>query len=145
MKRQPVIKAMNKTIPTDQNIEDFLSSIGDPAQREDSRVLVGLMSKIAGEQPVMWGASIIGFGKLRYKYASGRVGEWMRIGFSPRKDSLTLYLMCDTSKIAPELATIGKHKTGKGCVYIKRLADVSLNNLANLIHKAYSEAKTHRP
>jgi hypothetical protein len=130
---------MNKTTPTNQNVEEFLDSIADATQREDSRALVELMGQISGQPPVMWGTGIVGFGNLRYKYASGREGDWMKIGFSPRKGNLTLYLMCDINKVAPYINAIGEHKTGKGCLYIKKLADVNLEKLTELIRMAYSE------
>ena len=122
-----------KTKPTDVDPLAFLESIPDPARRQDCAELFEMMSEAAGEPPVMWGGSIVGFGSLQYRYASGHGGTWFRVGFASRKQALTLYLMLDLDQQGPRLAALGKHKRGKGCLYIKRLADVDREALRELI------------
>ena len=125
--------AENKTQPTDASVEAFLAAIPDPTRREDCRRVASMMQAAAGAPPVMWGASIVGFGRYRYTYASGRSGDWPIIGFSPRKNDLTLYLMPGFEQHADRLAKLGKHKNGKSCLYLKKLADVDLAVLEELI------------
>lgn len=127
---------MNKTQPTNVNIDDFLETIPEQVRR-DSRELIALMSEVTGEKPVLWGSSIIGFGNYHYKYESGREGDWMRIGFSPRKAAISLYLNCELDEIQNELASLGSYTTGKSCVYIKRLCDVDLEVLRLILKKSY--------
>ena len=128
--------AENKTKPTAVDPRDFLATIADEKQRTDCAALVDLMREVTGEPPVMWGDSIIGFGKYAYKYGSGRAGEWPLTGVSPRKDSLTLYFCYYLGEQAAVLARLGKHKTGKGCLYIKRLSDVDETALRELVAAA---------
>lgn len=124
---------MAKTTPTDENPADFLATVADEQQAADSRWIMETMSKTTGSPPVMWGASIIGFGAYRYRYPSGREGEWMLTGFSPRKGKISIYLMSGVAREAELLASLGKHKTGKSCLYIKRLSDVDKDVLRRLI------------
>ncbi len=126
----------NITLPNDKKVSDLLDTLDDE-QLSDSQTLIEIMSEVSGEKPVMWGSSIIGFGVAKYKYASGREGEWMRIGFSPRKDKLSLYMSCDASQYKDLLDEMGKCGHGKGCIYIKKLADVDEQVLRKLIKKAY--------
>lgn len=128
-----------KTKPTDVSVDDFINSLADPVQQEDSKQLVVLMEEVSGEPAKMWGSSIIGFGTFHYKYASGREGDWMKIGFSPRKGKISLYLTYDASKYKKELESLGKHKTGKGCIYVGCLADINIAALRELIAKTYSD------
>jgi hypothetical protein len=121
-----------KTRPTDDDVESFLQSVPEPAQ-SDCRELVVLMRAATGAEPVMWGSSIVGFGSVHYRYASGREGDWFSVGFSPRKKSLTLYLSDGVDRHAEQLQRLGTHSTGKGCLYITRLADVDREVLAELI------------
>ena len=125
-----------KTKPTDQSAVAFLNSLADENKRRDAFTILDLMRKISQAEPKMWGASIIGFGDYHYKYASGREGDWFRIGFSPRKQDLTLYLMQGFAQYGDLLAKLGKFKTGKGCLYIRRLSDVDLPTLEELIRKS---------
>lgn len=127
-------KATLKTKKTGESVEQFLAKMADPQQREDSRMIVEIMSRLSGDGPKMWGPAIIGFGSTVLKYTSGRELDWMKIGFSPRKDSLTLYglSIADSDLIV----RLGKHKTGKGCLYIKKLSDVDLNVLEQMIKAA---------
>jgi hypothetical protein len=116
--------AENKTKTTEINVGAFIDSIADPARRADAKVLVKLMQRAAGEKPKMWGPSIIGFGTCHYIYDSGREGDMPLIAFSPRKAATVLYNMTASGDSAALLANLGKHTTGKACLYIKKLADV---------------------
>lgn len=126
-----------KTKPTIASVEDFINSVADEQKRKDSFVLLEMMKKATGEEPKMWGASLIGFGNKRYKSpATGREVDWLLIGFSPRKANLSLYLTMDIKAHAAVLNKLGKHKTGVGCLYINKLSDVDLNVLEGLIENA---------
>ena len=125
--------AENKTKATDLDPIAFLNAIEHQQKRKDSFVLLDLMTELSNSEPVMWGSSIIGFGQYTYKYASGRSGDWFITGFSPRKQSLTLYLMCGFDKVQHLLNKLGKHKTGKGCLYINKLSDIDQSVLKELI------------
>jgi hypothetical protein len=123
-----------QTKPTDAGAEAFLAAVQDEQQREDSFTILKIMEKASGEPPVMWGASIIGFGHKRYKSErSGREVDWFKIGFSPRKANISLYLTVDIKTQAAALQKLGKHKTGVGCLYINKLADIDLNVLESMI------------
>ena len=128
----------NKTKPTTRSVELFLDDLIPEQRKKDSWTLYRLMEKITGSQGVLWGTSIIGFGDYHFKYASGREGDWFLTGFSPRKNALTLYLMCDISHESIDFSTLGKHKKGKGCLYIKRLDDVDLKALEDIIKTSIS-------
>ncbi len=125
--------AENKTKPNDLNVEKFLESIEDPVKKEDSKTIAALMEELTGAKPTMWGESIVGFGETHYKYASGREGDWFLTGFSPRKQNLTIYIMGYLEFFTDILENLGKHKHGKGCLYIKKLEDVDLEVLRTLI------------
>ncbi len=123
-----------KTKPNAASVEDFINGVKDVQKRADSFTLVEMMKEATGEDPKMWGASLIGFGNVRLKSpATGREVDWIRIGFSPRKANLSLYLTGDIRHHAAALEKLGKHKTGVGCLYINRLADVDMNVLKELI------------
>ena len=123
-----------KTKPTAASVEEFINAVPDEQKRKDSFVLLEIMKKATGEEPKMWGASLIGFGNRRYKSpATGREVEWLLIGFSPRKANLSLYLSMDIKQHAAALGKLGKHKTGVGCLYINKLADVDMSVLKELI------------
>ncbi len=137
--------AKAKTQKTDASVEDFLKGVTDEKKREDSFAILELMREVTGEEPAMWGGSIVGFGSYRYKYASGREGEWPLAGFSPRKQSLTLYIMSGFDKHDSLLAKLGKYKTGKSCLYINKLQDIDLETLRELIRQSVTHvAETHR-
>ena len=108
-----------KTKPTKDSVKKFLSQIQDEKRRKDCEIIVKMMSDVTGAKPVMWGSSIVGFGRYRYKYESGREGEWMITGFSPRKNDLTLYLIGCAYAFPKLIERLGKYKTGKSCLYIK--------------------------
>ena len=122
-----------KTKLNDASVTGFLNSIEDEKKRKDSFIIIDLIKQITKMEPKMWGTSIIGFGTYHYKYKSGREGDWMKTGFSPRIQNLTLYIMCDVQKYKDLLQKLGKHKTGKGCLYIKKLEDINLDILTELI------------
>ena len=116
--------ADNKTKPTKLSVAAFINAVTDETRRADAKALVKLMQGAAGEKPKMWGPSIVGFGSYHYKYDSGREGDMPIIGFSPRKAATVLYNVIGSSSSKALLAKLGKHSTGKGCLYIKKLADV---------------------
>ena len=122
-----------KTRPTTVDVDDFIDTVADEGRRDDCRALVTMMKEATKAEPTMWGSSIIGFGRYRYKYASGHEGEWPIIGFSPRKNDLTLYLMQGFEQHEELLARLGKHKTSKACLYIKKLEQVDQDVLKELI------------
>lgn len=122
-----------KTKQTNDSVDAFLKGVEDEQKRKDCFAIKALMEKITGEPAKMWGTSIVGFGSYHYKYASGREGDWMLTAFSPRKQNLTLYIMSGFSKYDELLAKLGKHKIGKSCLYIKKLADIDMAVLAALI------------
>ncbi len=127
-------KAELKTKENDASVEAFIANQSEEVAA-DCRAIMKLMKKITGEEPRMWGASIVGFGRYHYKGASGREGEWMLTGFSPRKANLSLYILTGLDKSAAQLKKLGKHSTGKGCLYFKRLSDVDAKVLEELIVK----------
>ncbi len=125
-----------KTRPTDQSVAAFLDAIPDAGRRQDALAIRDMMREVTGAEPRMWGGSIVGFGDYHYKYASGREGDWFRVGFSPRKQNLTLYLTYGYEQHADVLARLGKYKTGKACLYINRLRDVDMAALRELVERA---------
>jgi hypothetical protein len=123
-----------KTKQTAASVEDFINSVENEHQRRDSFVILEIMKKATGEDPKMWGGSIIGFGNKRYKSpATGREVDWLIIGFSPRKANLSLYLTINIKEHEATLKKLGKHKTGVGCLYINKLEDVDMNVLEEMI------------
>ena len=137
--------ADNKTKPTQLSVAASIDAIADETKRADAKVLVKLMQNATGEKAAMWGPSIIGFGSYHYKYDSGREGDMPLIGFSPRKAATVLYLMLGTGNYAKQLAKLGKHSTGKGCLYIKQLTDVDQRALAELIAKCVAGMRAKYP
>jgi hypothetical protein len=125
-----------KTQKNDASVEKFLNSVENDKQREDSFVVLDLMREITGEEPNMWGTSIVGFGSYHYKYASGREGDWMQVGFSPRKQNLTLYIVDGFKNYEMLLDKLGKHKIGKSCLYINKLEDVDQEVLRELVKQS---------
>lgn len=128
-----------KTRPTNVSVERFLETIPDPARREDCRALVKLLRRITGLEPRMWGPSMVGFGTYHYKYASGQEGDWFLTGFAPRKGDLTLYITPGLHRYGKLLARLGKHKTGKSCLYLKRLTDANPDVLRELLTAAHRD------
>lgn len=134
-------KAEVKTQVNDASVEDFLNSVADEKRRADGYEILKLMQQVTKEKPKMWGASIVGFGSFRYKGASGREGDWMLTGFSPRKQNLTLYIVGGFEAHQDLLKKLGKHKTSMGCLYLNKLADVDKKVLKTLIANAVKMLK----
>ena len=130
-----------KTKPTDASVDQFLQSIADDGRRKDCTTVARLMSRATGSKPRMWGPSIVGFGTHHYTGSNGKSVEWFQAGFSPRKANLTLYLMSGFSGKDALMGKLGKHTTGRSCLYIKRLDDVNLAVLETLIEKSVKQMK----
>ena len=123
----------NKTVQTHASVDELIASIAHPTRRQDAAVLVDLFSKVTGFAPKMWGNSIVGFGQYHYRYATGREGDFLVTGFSPRKSNLSIYIMPGYGDFSDILQNLGKHKLGKSCLYVNQLADINLDVLAQLI------------
>jgi hypothetical protein len=137
--------AENKTKPTVQKVSEFIAGIEDKQKRADCRELMKLMSGITGNRAKMWGASIVGYGKYHYKYESGREGDFFLTGFSPRKQALSLYIVSGFS-LNPELMEkLGKYKTGKSCLYVKKLDDLDREVLAQLVEESVAYIRKKYP
>lgn len=134
----------NKTQKTGASVEGFLESVQNARRREDGFAVLAMMREITGLEPEMWGPSIIGFGDYHYKYESGREGDFFLTGFSPRKQSLTLYIMDGLEGHGDLLEKLGKHRTGAACLYINKLADVDVDVLRDLIRISFESAKAGR-
>jgi hypothetical protein len=128
-----------KTKQTRESVERFLNSIADEQRRNDCFRVLEIMKAATKTEPAMWGASIVGFGRYRYKYESGTKGEWFLIGFSPRKQDLTLYIMTGLERYSALLKKLGRHKTGKSCLYLKKLDDVDLPTLKELVRQSVEQ------
>ena len=122
-----------KTKRNDGDVEAFLGAVENDKRREDSLAMLEFMKRVTGEEPTMWGGSIVGFGSYHYKYASGREGDWPAAGFSPRKQALTLYIMSGFARHDELMANLGKYTTGKSCLYIKKIEDVDMDVLEQLV------------
>lgn len=125
-----------KTKVNDASVEGFLNQVENEKRRSDAFEVLYLMKEVTGEQPKMWGASIVGFGTYHYKYASGQEGDWPLTGFSPRKQSLTLYIMPGFSRYDDLMTKLGKYKTGKSCLYVNKLTDIDKDVLKTLIKES---------
>lgn len=123
----------NKTVQTGASVDDFIASIEHPTRRQDALALVDLFSKTTEFSPKMWGDSIVGFGQYHYRYASGREGDFLATGFSPRKSNLSIYIMPGYGDFSEILNDLGKHKLGKSCLCVNKLADIDLDVLQKLI------------
>jgi hypothetical protein len=133
--------AENKTMPTAVTVSSFLKKIKDPQLQKDCSTIIEIMESISRLKPVMWGSAIIGFGTRHYVYESGREGDTMIVGFSPRKQAIAFYLAGGLEPLHDELSKLGKHTTGKGCLYIKSLNDVDTSILRKILTKAFRSAK----
>jgi hypothetical protein len=131
----------NKTKPTRNSVTVFLNKIKDKQVRDDCFVILEMMEKVSKCEPVMWGSAIVGFGTYHYVYESGREGDMILIGFSPRKQHISIYLRGGLKKVEEELPRLGKHKTGGGCLYINSLSDVNAGVLKKIFAKAFKEAQ----
>lgn len=143
-KRVEVVTAVLKTQKNDASVEAFLGRVEPEGKRADSQEILELMCQVTGEEPAMWGNSIVGFGEYQYRYASGREGEWFLTGFSPRKQNLTLYIMSGFDEYEKLLAKLGKHKTGKSCLYINKLDDIDLDVLRDLVRKSVEHMRLNQ-
>lgn len=132
-----------KTRPTKESVKDFLNKVEDPERRADCFAVAKMMEEITGEKPKMWGPAIVGFGSYHYKYASGNEGDWPITGFSPRKKDLTLYIMVGYDRYGELMAKLGKHSTGKSCLYIKKLSDIHIPTLKKLIKLGIKDLKSY--
>jgi hypothetical protein len=130
-----------KTQKNDASVEEFLNAISDEQRRQDCFTVLELMRKTTKAEPKMWGNSIVGFGDYHFKYESGREGDWFQMGFSPRKQNLTLYLMGGLEQFRDALLKLGKYKMGKGCLYINKLADVDVKVLKSMLTQAAKSLK----
>ncbi len=134
-----------KTRPTDASVEAFIGAVDHPRRREDARTLLELMHRVTGEEPVMWGPSIVGYGSYHYRYASGQEADWPVVGFSPRKQNLSIYIMTGFEESDELLSRLGKHKTGKSCLYVNKLADMDLDVLETLVRASVAAMKRRYP
>ena len=130
-----------KTKLNNASVSDFLNTIEDIQKREDAFAVLKIMQDITKQEPKMWGTAIIGFGTYHYVYASGREGDWMQVGFSPRKSALTLYIMSGFSAYEDLMKDLGKYKTGKSCLYIKKLSDIDIKVLKKLVRESVKYIK----
>jgi hypothetical protein len=133
--------AENKTKPTGESVANFLNNITDESRRQDCFALLEFMRKTTATEPKLWGSSIVGFGDYHYKYASGREGDSAVVGFSPRKQNLTIYLLCNLESQEELLGQLGKSKHGKACLYVNRLDDINLPVLRELIQLSFENVR----
>jgi hypothetical protein len=133
-----------KTKVNDASVLGFLDQIEDDRKKEESHRLLDLFTQITGEEPKMWGNSIIGFGSYHYKYASGQEGDWFKVGFSPRKQKFSLYLMSGFDNLEELLSKLGKHKTSKGCLYVNKLADIDIHILEKLVLESFHHLRAQQ-
>lgn len=130
-----------KTQPNAGDVRAYLNQVPDERKRADCFTLLQLMEEITGEPPVMWGDSIVGYGQYHYKYASGREGDWFLTGFAPRKQALTVYIMAGFDEYDSLMAKLGKHSTGSSCLYIKRLEQIDLDVLRDLVARSVAHMR----
>lgn len=130
-----------KTHPTDDGVDAFIAAIPDEARREDCRTLLALMKRATGQEPRVWSSGVIGFGTYHYRSSSGQEGEWFPVGFASRKAAITVYLGTNLESLSVLLSGLGNHTTGKGCIYIKRLSDVDLGVLEEIVTVSYAETR----
>lgn len=130
-----------KTKKNNKSVASFLNSVEDPKKRKQAKELNKIFKEITTEKPKMWGTSIVGYGEYHYKYASGREGDWMITGFSPRKSNLTVYIMPGYDLMQDDLKKLSKVKNGKSCLYIKDLDEIHLPTLKKMIRKGYKDMK----
>jgi hypothetical protein len=130
----------NKTQPTGASVNEFLSGVANDTRRRDAHALIAMMARVTGVEPQMWGPSIVGFGMQHYRYESGREGDMPRIGFSPRKAKLVLYVLTGAGSDAALLARLGRHTTGVSCLYINKLADVDMTVLEAIAADAWARS-----
>ncbi len=137
--------AENKTQASKASVTQFINSVENPQRRKDAKVVAKIMREVSGKRPKMWGPSIVGYGEYHYKYDSGREGDFMRLGFSPRKAELVVYIMPGYSDYGPLLKKLGKHRKGKSCLYIRKLEDINLDVLKELIQAGWNDMLQRYP
>ena len=130
-----------KTKASNASVSAFLQSVDGEQKRRDARDILALMKEVTGKRPKMWGTSIVGFGSYHYKYQSGREGDWLVTGFSPRKQNLAVYIMLGFSRYSSLMNRLGKYKTGKSCLYLRRLGDVDQKVLRQLVTRSVADMK----
>lgn len=136
----------NKTKQTEKSVLAFLDEwVEDEQKRQDSLTLIDMMERVTGHAPKMWGPSIIGFGQYHYTSPGGREGDWPAVAFSPRKVALTLYIVTDVERYAQQITALGKCKTSKACIYVKRLTDIDMQQLERLTQEAYEDLRREFP
>jgi hypothetical protein len=136
-----VVMTENKTRATEASVEDYFAAIGDEARRKDCETLARLMAKVTKAPPKLWGTGIVGFGSYHYRYESGREGDSCLAGFASRKGDISVYLTADVLGQGELLSRLGKHRIGKGCLYVRKLGDVDLKILEQLVGAAFAERK----
>ncbi len=134
-----------KTQRSDDSVEEYLNRLDDPRKREDCFVLLQMMREVTGEEPAIWGGTIVGFGFYKYRYNSGRRGEWFITGFAPRKRDLTVYIMPGFDAYQPLMQRLGKHKTGKSCLYLSKLEAIDLPTLRELVSRSVADMRENNP
>jgi hypothetical protein len=137
--------AENKTIPTGKSVQEFLDAVPDEKKRRDSYAVLELLRNVTGFEPQMWGDSIVGFGRYHYQYASGREGDAPLAGFSPRKQALTVYITSGFDQYEGLLERLGKYTTGKSCLYVKKLEDIDLQTLEEMVKRSVEHMKATNP
>tara|TARA_R110002126_G_scaffold201238_2_gene348825 strand:+ start:127675 stop:128109 length:435 start_codon:yes stop_codon:yes gene_type:complete len=135
-------KSPNKTQPTTTSAADFIATIENQRRREDAQILLSLFHRVTGYEPQMWGSSIIGYGRYHYSYESGRQGDFLVTGFSPRKAALSVYIMPGYRDLSEKLSRLGKHKIGKSCLYINKLSDIDLTVLEEIVRDGVTYMKS---
>lgn len=135
----------NKTQPTAARVSAFIDAVEDPDRRADCRTVAILMEAVTGEPPVLWGPSMVGFGRYHYRYESGREGDFFLVGFSPRKRDLTLYIMAGFERYPELMAKLGRYRTGKSCLYVKRLSDLDMDVLEELVRESVVHMRKRYP
>jgi hypothetical protein len=134
-----------KTLENDSSVASYIAAIADPKRQEECQTLLRMMKKVSGRQPKMWGSSIVGFGRYHYKYASGREGDWMRLGFSSRKASLTIYCMSGFSEIKPLLKKLGPVTHSVSCLYVKKLEQIDMRVLNEILEFFWADMGRRYP
>ena len=134
--------ATNKTQPGEIDPHEFVASVEHPVRRADAEILLTMMERVTGNPPVMWGPSIIGFGRYHYRYDSGREGDFMLTGFSPRKANLVVYILPGYDDISEQLDRLGRHRIGKSCLYINKLADIDLDVLEEIVSDSVAKMRS---
>ncbi|NUM71414.1 MAG: DUF1801 domain-containing protein [Ignavibacteriaceae bacterium] len=130
--------AENKTVKKNNSVEEFLGSVTDPMRKEQCLIINRMMEAITGRKAEMWGESIVGFGDYHYTYASGREGDFFRVGYAPRRQNLSIYIIAGFERYPDLMEKLGKYKTGKSCLYVNKLEDIDMNILSELIRRGFN-------